>query len=291
MTRRKEHASLARDKPVPDFWKVSDTALDALKWLAAEAPVTPRLTWPLYFDNQSAVVERYAYLAMEYATERRIEPENRTESKARLEAIHKHGTLLLDDLRRSRRATVDALNAFRLPGQTLGRIEADLAWRVDAATRAEPHGKNHKGPARAESARKIVRQASRDFFSITGQHLQRSPRPLSRQRPQLIRFAGSEHRPGRPKRPATGPKFVVFLRKIFAACEIREIAVSFEQEAVEEWNSIIEDITLTGDAKAAEGHAGLRYWLERELNDDKRALITKDMLDCWYRKPERHSQT
>jgi hypothetical protein len=227
---------------------------------------------------------------MEYATERRIEPENRTESKARLEAIHKHGTLLLDDLRRSGSATVDTLNAFRLPGQTLGRIEADLAWLVDAATRAEPHGKNHKGPARAESARKIVRQASRDFFSITGQYPQRSRPPLH-QRPRLIRFAGSEHRPGRPKRPAIGPKFVVFLRKIFAACEIQETAVSFEQEAVEEWNSTIEDIILTGDAKAAEGHDKLRYWIERQLNDDKRALITKDMLDRWYRKPDRRSQT
>ena len=149
--------------------------------------------------------------AFEYINEQYREPQTTAEASGQLDEIRRHGEALLDDLRRARGATIDALNAIgRKAGHNLRKIEVSLEWLVDAATSAKPHHgvKDHKGPARAESARKIARQAANDYFDIT-----KSP----------------------PRRSRNRDGFPDFLSAMFAACRVDEDSRSFEEEATRAW--------------------------------------------------------
>jgi hypothetical protein len=165
--------------------------------------------------------ERYANLGMQYAKERRIEPQTLTEARSQLKNIVRHGGALLDVLRRTRGATVTALNDMRgvaidigFRPATLGQLETELEWLVQAAERASrlPEVKDHKGPARQRSAREVARHAADDFYAITGKKPTRNT---------FMKAGG----------------FGEFLDRIFRALHIAERAASFEQEAVSAWKA------------------------------------------------------
>ena len=169
MTRRR---TTPRNEPLPDFWQLKQAASEALETL--ETVGQKKIVRHFVY---AAGPERYANLGMQYAKERRIEPQTLTEARSQLKNIVRHGGALLDVLRRTRGATVTALNDMRgvaidigFRPATLGQLETELEWLVQAAERASrlPEVKDHKGPARQRSAREVARHAADDFYAITG---------------------------------------------------------------------------------------------------------------------------